>query len=301
MVMLRNAIMSALSFTMRLLEVFHMRTATAFANHLWLRPVKMPMRDSEKKGFAESERLHVSVRNETYHAYRWGKGPTIMMVHGWDGRGSQMLRFVRPLVKRGYSVVAFDVPAHGDAPGNQVDPPLAAEVITAVARQCTAIEGVITHSFGAIWALLAVTNGIPVKRIAMISPPQSLPKIFEKFARRLRVSPRLQQSLKTYLERTYGDLWNNFSPEFLVGRLQGVNGLVVHDQGDREIPVEEGRRVAELWADADYVETSGLGHYRILKSDDVIDKVVGFVTGRPKSADGAQPSGMAAESDSSAV
>src|SRR5205823_2922525 len=42
------------------------------------------------------------------NAWRWGAGPTVLLVHGWEGRGSQLGAFVEPLVRAGLSVVAFD-------------------------------------------------------------------------------------------------------------------------------------------------------------------------------------------------
>ena len=58
---------------------------------------------------------HVTVRG-----WRWGVGPTVLLVHGWEGRGSQLGAFVEPLVAAGLSVVAFDAPAHGDSPGHRL-------------------------------------------------------------------------------------------------------------------------------------------------------------------------------------
>src|SRR5678816_1021873 len=52
--------------------------------------------------------------------WRWGVGPTVLLVHGWEGRGSQLGAFVEPLVAAGMSVVAFDAPGHGDSPGHQL-------------------------------------------------------------------------------------------------------------------------------------------------------------------------------------
>ena len=41
-------------------------------------------------------------------AWSWGSGPTVLLVHGWNGRGTQLGAFIEPLVARGYQVVAFD-------------------------------------------------------------------------------------------------------------------------------------------------------------------------------------------------
>ena len=47
---------------------------------------------------------------------RWGShGPIVLLVHGWEGRGSQLAAMVPLLVEAGFSVVTFDAPGHGEA------------------------------------------------------------------------------------------------------------------------------------------------------------------------------------------
>jgi pimeloyl-ACP methyl ester carboxylesterase len=56
--------------------------------------------------------------------------------------------------------------------------------------------------------------------------------------------------------------------------------LVVHDEGDREVPYSEGRRLAECWPDARLMTTNGLGHHRMLRDSEVVTATVEFVAGR---------------------
>src|SRR5258708_6491149 len=41
--------------------------------------------------------------------------PAVLLAHGWGGRGVQMGSFVAPLLARGYRVVWFDQPGHGES------------------------------------------------------------------------------------------------------------------------------------------------------------------------------------------
>ena len=48
--------------------------------------------------------------------YEWGRGArTILLVHGWESRGTALRSFVPGLVQAGFRVVAFDGPAHGNS------------------------------------------------------------------------------------------------------------------------------------------------------------------------------------------
>ena len=49
--------------------------------------------------------------------YRWGtSGPTVLMMHGWQGRPTQFACFVEPLLASGRQVIALEAPAHGRSP-----------------------------------------------------------------------------------------------------------------------------------------------------------------------------------------
>jgi pimeloyl-ACP methyl ester carboxylesterase len=52
---------------------------------------------------------------------------------------------------------------------------------------------------------------------------------------------------------------------------------VLHDADDKVIPVAAGRQLAEIWPGARIVETSRLGHNRILRDEAVIAAVAEFL------------------------
>lgn len=65
-------------------------------------------------------------------------------------------------------------------------------------------------------------------------------------------------------------------PEVLARQLD-VPGLVIHDQDDRDVPIEEGAAVARAWPGAQFVRTTGLGHRRILRDPEVIARAAAFI------------------------
>src|SRR6185295_1815526 len=67
-------------------------------------------------------------------AWRWGDGPAVLLVHGWEGHAGQLAAFVEPLLARGLSAVAFDAPAHGSSRGDHVTLFDFADAVADVAR-----------------------------------------------------------------------------------------------------------------------------------------------------------------------
>src|ERR1043166_8169499 len=116
---------------------------TLVAERLFTSPRRHPRPDREAHVLAMGRRfdLDVTLRSPRWHgehrrlaAWRWGHGPTVLLVHGWEGRGSQLGAFVEPLVAAGLSVVAFDAPGHGDSPGRRLYLADLADCVVGVAR-----------------------------------------------------------------------------------------------------------------------------------------------------------------------
>ncbi|MBK8857246.1 MAG: alpha/beta fold hydrolase [Opitutaceae bacterium] len=87
-------------------------------------------------------------------AWQWGDDarPLVLLVHGWEGRGSQLGAFAAPLVSAGFKVVAFDAPAHGDSPGEETNIRLLTEALQTAVRLYGPLHAVIGHSWGAAGA-----------------------------------------------------------------------------------------------------------------------------------------------------
>ena len=68
-------------------------------------------------------------------AWRWGERdpaiPTVLLVHGFEGNRAQFGAILEALLARGLSVVALDVPAHGESVGDELT---AVKFIAAIER-----------------------------------------------------------------------------------------------------------------------------------------------------------------------
>jgi pimeloyl-ACP methyl ester carboxylesterase len=219
-------------------------------------------------------------------AWRWGHGPTILLVHGWEGRGAQLGAFVEPLVAAGLSVVAFDAPGHGDSPGHRLYLTDAADAVADVAAAIGPVHGLVAHSFGAAAVLLAHgRNQLDVARNVMIAPNAIIHDVIERFSRVIALDETDRRALEQHLAADSGIGLPSLRLERLAGaRSAGL--LVVHDRADREVPCAHGEQLAAIWPNAQLHATDGLGHRRILRDADVIARAVAYVqqhTVRPSS------------------
>jgi hypothetical protein len=72
-----------------------MTVDAAFA--LFTRPRRHRRTSAELALLAHAERSSVRCGADDLALFSWGEGPTVLMVHGWEGRGTQFHAFVPQL------------------------------------------------------------------------------------------------------------------------------------------------------------------------------------------------------------
>jgi pimeloyl-ACP methyl ester carboxylesterase len=213
----------------------------------------------------------------------WGEGPAVFLVHGWAGRRGQLAAFVEPLVARGYRVVTFDAPSHGDSPPGASGPrasslPEFATALSAVVATYGPAHAVIAHSLGASAAATALRDGLRPGRLAMLAPAASMVSYAGRFITGIGAGERIHGRLAAAIERRLGVPLESFDVPAIGREVLTPPTLVVHDQDDPSIPAAEGAAIAAAWPGARLSVTSGLGHRRILRDPRVVADVVDFVT-----------------------
>ncbi len=202
--------------------------------------------------------------------------PTVLLVHGWGGRRTQLSSFVQPLREAGFAVVAFDAPGHGDSAGSTLSLPIFARAIRHVARTLPPLAAIIAHSFGGPASVMAIRDGLVVPRFVTIGAPADPSQWFEGFCRQLGVSAALRPRVRAAIEAQVGLGMGELAVE-VIGPGMRTTALVVHDEADVEVAFADSQRLVAATKGATALVTRGLGHRKILRDATVIDEVVRFV------------------------
>lgn len=273
----------ALPLAVRLLRTIQLgapispRLAGRWAEWLWLRPGRYPEPRQEGNWRKTARQIAVEHRGQSLSVHTWGTGPVVLLVHGWNGRGTQLGAFMPGLVAAGFQVVTFDTPAHGRSPGNKTNIIDVSNAIQSVTRVCGVPIAVIAHSFGVACSLYAVRQGLKVGRIVAIAPPAHMRELVQRFFSFLNLPPAAQVSFIGRMEKSFGaDMWDRFSPVSMATQIEQP-GLVIHDEDDNDVPLRDGEAVARAWPGAEFMRTTRLGHRRILRDPAVIARVIEFV------------------------
>ena len=263
---------------MRLLTATAPGVASRVAADLFMKPRRFtpPAREQEvlATGTPFTVRLGPSM---TIQAWRFGSGPAVVLVHGWEGRGGQLAPFVGPLVARGYSVIVFDAPGHGASDGSRSSLPHFTWALRGVVDTIEPPHAVIAHSLGCAATTLALRDGLSLGRLAFIAPPLDPAEYTNRFGGILGLDDATIEAMRMRIEERFLRKWSDYS---LGETAQSMTAplLVVHDRDDQDTTWNEGAELAQCWPGARLLTTEGLGHRRILRDPGVIEAVTQFVS-----------------------
>jgi pimeloyl-ACP methyl ester carboxylesterase len=238
-----------------------------------VRRVERPVHDQ-----AVVEQLGVGGRKLA--VYRWGSGERrVLLMHGFGGRASNLAGFAIGLQDLGMSAVAFDNFGHGDSEGDRATIVDVAGAVHVLGDRYGPFHAIIAHSFGGLCAYHAVRTGVSVERMVTIAAVCDFGYLPEWFSAQLGLRRGITEDLRRRSEtffRPETDIWERFSATYRATEWT-VPLLVIHDENDKEISVTQGQQIAAAYPRAEYMETRGLGHRRILGDPDVLAAALEFV------------------------
>jgi pimeloyl-ACP methyl ester carboxylesterase len=263
----------------RALSALAPSAAARLAERWFLTPPRASRPPAEIALLATARARPLFVGTRRIEVWLWGSGPSVLLVHGWGGRGAQLGSFVEPLVARGFSVLTFDAPGHGAADTGRVTMPELVAATRAVAATRGRLAGLIAHSAGAAVATRALYEGLDAGAVVLVSPTADMDGPATSFTAALGFSREVGEAMRRRLEARVGRPFSTFDVTALAPALTAP-ALVIHDRGDAEVPWQHGRVITRAWPGAALLLTDGLGHRRILRDRDVVAAAVAFLAAR---------------------
>ena len=245
---------------------------------LFFRPGIALQGEQEKSVWAAGSAFEFESHGRRICGRYWGNGPGVLMVHGWDGRGSQFHRLVTPIVAAGYRAIAFDAPAHGESAGLETNYFEYTDAVRHLLRGDAGmpVDKVVAHSFGAAATINAIDKEGLAPDLLLIAPALHLEEFLHESFQRHGIPFGLFREIIGRLETHYGYDFHRDNPKRLIRRL-AQPCVILHDEFDRLVPIEQSRAAAEENPRVSLQSTRDLGHTRILKSDTAIAAVNGYL------------------------
>jgi pimeloyl-ACP methyl ester carboxylesterase len=278
----RFSIARLIGFGIRALDRVAPARVDTLLGDMFLTPRKIRRPEREREWLATARRVdHLTSSGHRLALWIWGEADrgTVLLVHGWEGRGSQMGAIATALADEGFRVVAPDLPAHGESLGRQTNVVECAGVIDDLWRRFGHFSAIVAHSFGCAATTAAIGRGVTADRLVFISPANDYIHFGSFFASTLGLPRGTASRIRDEVVDRLGVSWDVLQPDH-VAKSADVPLLVIHDEHDRETPVEQGEKVARVWPGGELFATRGLGHRRIVRDESVVERIVSRLTAR---------------------
>lgn len=263
----------------RILSFFSTKWVTWFAIKLFTTPIrhKIPRRELDMDQRSKQTLVPVMAIKKKVMVYEYGESSKkILLVHGWSGRGTQLVRLADELLAQGFSTVSFDAPAHGKSTGSTTLMPEFMATVLQLEQEYGPFEAAIGHSLGSMALLNAVKNGLKIKKLVLIGTADKIKDILAVFIKKMGLKPMVALKMKEHFENKFGLSLEHFAASE-AAKMVLIPTLVVHDRHDFEVPIACGRAVFDQLQQGVFLETERLGHRKILGDKTVVSKVVDFI------------------------
>lgn len=243
-----------------------------------------PQRRNRKqppKIFEQAEKLQCKVDGISVKGWRWNHPATrkVLIIHGFESSAVNFDRYVRPLIKKGYEVLAFDAPAHGRSGGKQITAPLYKKTIVEINKRYGPVQSFMAHSFGGLAISLALEeishNG--EYRLVLIAPATETSTAIETFFNFLQLDPAIRTEFDKVIIKKGGVTPSWYSIRRAMKHIK-AKVLWIHDEEDDTTPLSDALKVkAENHPNIEFVITKGLGHSRIYRENKVTKAITEFL------------------------
>lgn len=266
-------------YTAKLLEYTSPKLATLFAAKLFATPIrhKVPKREFHMLENSIQKQINISSINKNITVYEYGNGSrNALLVHGWSGRGTQLVKIADLLVAQGFRVISFDAPAHGNSSGKTTIMTEFIACIHHLNKLYSGFEVIVGHSLGSMATLNAIKQGITVNKVVIIGSGDIIKDITDEFVRKLRMKPNISEKLTKHFESKFQIKMNDYSASVAAEQIE-LPVLIIHDTDDVDVPVKAAYNIASKLKNHELYITAGLGHRKILGDTHVLNKIRDFI------------------------
>jgi len=221
-------------------------------------------------------------------AWRWGAGPAVVLAHGWGGCGGQMVRLAEAVAGAGFEAVVFDGQGHGRSAGRRIGfRRLTEDLIELDEALAGDVAAWVCHSAaGLCLAVARMRAGLHARRMVFLATPRGPYIPIKELVRHLNPGTGVLERCREYYAGEFGMQWEEMDQCAAFVNRGNSELLLIQDCDDPRIEPGDAERIASVWGQrAAVVHTVGLGHLKVLWSEEVARKVVEFLGGMENSGD----------------
>ena len=266
-------------YSIKIIQFFSINLVTKLVSRIFTTPVKhkTPNRELAMDSNTKQETIYIPKINKKIVVYHYGNSSKkVLLVHGWSGRGTQLVKFADALIKLGYSTISFDAPAHGKSGTKTTLMPEYIASILELERLYGSFSFAIGHSLGGMALLNSVKQGLQLEKLVVIGSGDKIEDILHEFIKKLKLKPIVASKMSALFEKRFGEPMENYAAH-VAAKQVNIPTLVIHDENDYEVPIFCGKNIMKHLPNGEMYVTQKLGHRKILGDTNVISKALDFI------------------------
>lgn len=264
----------------KILSVLSNRKAAELALDLFSTP-QFRYKQKLPEIFNEAEKLKFSLQGETVTGYRWNRGGhrKVLIVHGFNSSVAKFDRYVKPLMRKGYEVLAFDAPAHGYSTGKKLNAVMFKEMILHIHKEFGPVKSYMAHSFGGLAVSLALEEIEHDENfhVVLIAPATESKTAIDSFFSFMKLGEEVRKEFDEHITSLRSKPPSWYSVSRAVKEIK-AKILWCHDEDDPLTPWADAKKVMdEQHYNIEFIITRGLGHRRIYRENKVSKAIIEFL------------------------
>jgi len=265
----------------KVLAAFSKKIAAEKAFQLFCTPSAKPIKKMPAI-FEKAELINFKFDELTIQGYRWNhpQQHKVLIIHGFNSAAYKFSYYIEAFIKKGYEVLAFDAPAHGNSEGKTTNALKYSEMIKKVIELYGPINNFMAHSFGGLALCLALENNIDDQntKLVFIAPATETTSAIDTALSMLHLKNiEVRKEFDKVIFNASGKPTEWFS---MKRSLQNINAKILwfHDEADDTTPVKDVLKIKEEnLPNIQFIITKGLGHRKIYYDAEVKKQVVDFL------------------------
>ena len=252
---------------------------TAFAYNYLTNPQIRKLRTNELVTLEKANKAKYKFKDFDIQLYTWKGGEkNVLLIHGWEGQAGNFSDLIQKLLASGFTVYSFDAPSHGFSSTGKTNFFEFSELAGILIKKLC-VKLLVSHSFGGVATTYALfqNQDIEIKKYVLISTPDKFTERIDDVSEIIGITDKVKNRLIIRLENEINSDVRNLNVSDFVKSINVKNALIIHDINDKVIPISRSKNVHQNWTKSEFLEIDGTGHFRILRTEKVIDKVIDYL------------------------
>jgi pimeloyl-ACP methyl ester carboxylesterase len=242
-------------------------------------PQVQKLRENELEVLATMEQPTIDFQGFKIQLYEWKGGKkSVLLIHGWEGQAGNFSDIINRLKAENYTIYAFDAPSHGFSSSGKTSFFEFCDIVAVLIKKYQ-VSNLISHSFGGVATTYALYQNLDIQidKYLLLTTPNKFSERIQSVCDAVGITDKVRYKLITKIENEIDIDVNTLNVSDFVKEIKVDKAMIIHDKNDKVIPISQSEAIIENWKNGELVTIEGTGHFRILRTGFVLDKVIEFL------------------------